>query len=102
MCQVVKLSMSQIIRIQSRVLHIPSIARTRLSTTTILGRPLIKIVYHDGNECILYYRPSQWFQATNDYKRLEASRKICYEALKEIPLLEEDLNPLVESERKMR
>jgi hypothetical protein len=41
--------------------------------------------------------------AKHDYKRLEYSRAACYEALKQVPLLEiSEVNPLVESETQLK
>jgi hypothetical protein len=93
--------MSQLLRIQGEVFHIPSIARTRLFSSPFLGRPFILIVNHYGKEKILKYSLANWHTASQDYKKLEASRSICFEALKKVPLMEETQaeNPLNESER---
>ena len=95
--------MSQLLRIQGEVFHIPSIARMRLFSSPFLGRPCVKIVNHDGHEFILRYKLNEWNRATHEYKKMETARSSCYEALKKIPLLEEEQmhNPLMESERKM-
>ena len=96
-------NMSQILRIYSEVFHIPSVARTRLYSSIFLGRPFILIMNHNGMETTLKYGLNQWDQAKRDYKKLETARAVCYEALKQVPLLEEeDSNPLVESERRLR
>lgn len=96
--------MSQLIRIQGEVFHIPSVARTRLYSSPFLGRPFILITTHSGAEHTLKYTWTQWHTASQDYKKLEASRSICFEALKKVPLMEESQaeNPLVECERKLR
>jgi hypothetical protein len=96
--------MSQLIRIQGEVFHIPSVARTRLYSSPFLGRPFILITTHSGAEHILKYTWTQWHTASQDYKKLETSRSICFEALKNVPLMEESQaeNPLVECERKLR
>jgi hypothetical protein len=96
--------MSQILRIQGQVFHIPSIARTRLYSSLYLGRPCLLVMNHSGMETTLQYRTAQWDQAKRDYLKLEACRSACYEALKQIPLMEESevVNPLVESERQLR
>lgn len=96
--------MSQILRIQGHVFHIPSVARTRLYATTWLKMPRILIINHNGLDTTLAYSASQWDQAKRDYKKMEESRAACYEALKVVPLMEETLeyNPLVESEKPLR
>lgn len=95
--------MSQVVRILGEVFHVPSIARTRLYSSTLLGRPFILIINHNGIESTLKYPLNQWDQAKRDYKKVEESRAACYEALKHIPLLEvSEVNPLVESEMRLR
>jgi len=80
------------------------VARTRFFSSPYLGRPFLKIVHHDGHEYILKYKLNQWPTALNEFKKLEVARAACYEALKQVPLMEEaeTYNPLVESERKLR
>ena len=97
-------TMSQLLRIQGEVFHIPSIARTRFISSTYLGRPFILIVNHSGHEHFLKYSLAQWHTASQDYKKLEASRSACFDALRKVPLMEESQteNPLVEPERKLR
>ena len=80
--------MSQILRLQGQVYHIPSIARTRLFSSIFLGRPIIKIVTHSGEDALIKYKLSQWDNALKDYMRLENSRAVCYEALKQVPMME--------------
>lgn len=81
--------MSQFVRIQTTVFHIPSIARLRLTDTTILGRPLIVIQDHAANTTHIKYGISQWKNAEFDFLRLQRSVNICREALKDIPAIEE-------------
>jgi hypothetical protein len=80
--------MSQILRLQGQVYHIPSIARTRFYSSPFLGLPVIKIVNHSGDDAFIKYRVSQWDVASRDYMRLENSRAVCYEALKQVPMME--------------
>ncbi len=96
--------MSQLVRLQGEIIHVPSVARTRFYSSPFLGRPFVKIVHHDGHEYVLKYKLNQWPTATTDFKKLESARAACYEALKHIPLMEESetYNPLVESERKLQ
>jgi hypothetical protein len=96
--------MSQLVRIQNEVIHVPSVARTRFYSSPLLGRPFVKVVHHDGHEYILKYKVNQWPTATTEFKKLEVARAACYDALKKIPLMEESetYNPLVESERKLQ
>jgi hypothetical protein len=96
--------MSQLLRIQGEVFHIPSVARTRLYSTPYLGRPFILITNHSGAEHILKYALTEWHTASQDYKKLEACRSACFEALKKVPLMEESQaeNPLIECERRLR
>ena len=96
--------MSQIVRIQGDVFHVPSIARTRFLSSAYFGRPLLLIVNHSGHEHLLKYPQTQWHTASQDYKKLEACRTACFDALKKVPLMEETQteNPLIESERKLR
>lgn len=97
-------TMSQLVRIQGEVFHVPSIARTRLYSSTFLGCPVIKIVIHSGQEYSLRYKARNWIQANQDFKKLEMSRAACQEALKSVPLMAESevANPLVESEKKLQ
>ena len=81
--------MSQILRVQGEIFHIPSIARTRLYSSPIVGRPVLMIVSHTGQEWFLKYRIPQWDLATRDFKKLEEARNACYEALKQVPMMEE-------------
>ena len=96
--------MSQLLRIQGEVFHIPSIARIRLTSSQHLGRPCILIVSHAGHEHILKYPLTQWHVASQDYKKLEICRAACYEALKKVPWLEESAtqNPLLETEKQLK
>lgn len=95
--------MAQVVRILGEVFHVPSIARTRLYATSYLGCPRILIINHNGMDTTLRYSLHQWEMAKQDYKRLETSRAACYEALKEVPLLEvSEVNPLVESEKQLK
>lgn len=96
--------MSQLLRIQGEMFHIPSIARTRLYSSQFVGRPFILIVNHNGFEQVLKYPLNQWHTASQDYKKLETCRTACFDALKKVPLMEESetYNPLVESERSLR
>jgi hypothetical protein len=95
--------MAQVLHILGEVFHVPSIARTRLYSSTYIGRPCLLIINHNGMDTTLRYSLAQWEQAKRDYQKLEASRAACYEALKQIPLLEVfEGNPLVESERPLR
>jgi hypothetical protein len=96
--------MSQLVRIQRQVIHVPSVARTRLYDSTFLGRPCLKIVTHNGDEHTLRYKLREWPLALAEFKKLEAARAACSEALKKVPLLEEVevQNPLIESERKLQ
>jgi hypothetical protein len=58
---------------------------------------------HDGYEATLYYKLREWPLAIHEFKKLEGSRVACYEALKQVPLMEEqESNPLVESERRLK
>ena len=95
-------TMSQITRIQRQIIHVPSVARTRLYDSTFVGRPCLKIVNHSGEECTLRYKLREWPLAIAEFKKLEASRAACSEALKKVPLMEEveTQNPLIESEKK--
>ncbi len=95
--------MAQIVHILGEVFHVPSIARTRLYATSYLGSPRILIINHNGIDTTLRYSLKQWEMAKYDYKKLEASRSACYEALKQVPLLEiSEVNPLVESEMQLK
>jgi hypothetical protein len=61
------------------------------------------IINHNGIDTTLRYSIKQWEMAKHDYKRLEYSRAACYEALKQVPLLEiSEVNPLVESETQLK
>lgn len=81
--------MSQILRLQGEVFHVPSIARTRLYSSPIVGRPILLIVNHTGQEAFLKYKIPEWHIANRDYKNLEAARAACYEALKQVPMMED-------------
>ena len=91
--------MSQILRIQGEIFHVPSIARTRLYSSPIVGRPILMIVTHNGAENFLKYKIPEWHNATRDYMKLETARAACYEALKQVPMMEDgssDPPPLTE------
>lgn len=93
--------MSQILRIQGQVFHMPSVARVALFSSPFLGFPRIQVINHDGRDYLLKYKINDWEKAQTHFKKLEASRALCYETLKKIPLMEEPSppNPLVECER---
>ena len=97
-------SMSQLVRMKNGMIHVPSVARTRLYSSPFLGRPCLLLVNHDGNESFLQYKLREWPLALLDFKKLETARAACSEALKKVPLMEETEvpNPLVESERRLR
>jgi hypothetical protein len=94
-------NMSQLLRMKNHMIHVPSVARTRLYASPFLGRPCLLVVNHDGYERILQYKVQEWDLALLDFKKCEASRAACATALKSVPLMEqaETYNPLVESER---
>ena len=92
--QQVLFKMSQLVKIKTTVFHVPSIARLRLTDTTILGRPLIVVQTHAAQVTHMTYGIYQWKEATADYKRLQQSMDMCREALKSIPMLE----PTVDAE----
>lgn len=96
--------MSQLVRMKNGLVHIPSVARTRLYASPFLGRPCLLIVNHDGHEAVLHYKLREWPLAILDFKKLETSRTACSDALKKVPLMEEAeaYNPLIESERSHR
>lgn len=81
--------MAQTLRIQGEVFHIPSVARARLFSSIILGRPIMKVVNHDGHEWLLKYKVNDWDTAIRDFKKLDLSRTACFEALKQIPVWED-------------
>lgn len=93
-------TMSQIVRIQNKFLHIPSLARVRLSETSFLGRPMLVLQEQNGDYIHVIYRLSAWDKAIYDYKKIQTSITSCQEALKRVPWMEEPVaqNPLVESE----
>lgn len=96
--------MSQIVRIQNKFLHVPSIARIRLGETQILGRPMLILQEQNGEYTSIVYRFSAWEKAMQDYKKIQTSMTACQEALKRVPWMEEPWvpNPLLESEKPLR
>jgi hypothetical protein len=82
--------MSQILRIQNRIVHVPSLARVRLVESTILKRPMVIVQYEDADQVNFSYGRRKWEEATKDYKRLTTSMELCRQALKSIPMLEAD------------
>lgn len=82
--------MSQILRIQNRIVHVPSLARVRLVESTILKRPMVVVQYEDADQVNFTYGRRSWEEATKDYKRLTTSMELCRNALKSIPMLEAD------------
>jgi hypothetical protein len=82
--------MSQILRIQNRIVHVPSLARVRLVESPFLKRPMVVVQYEDADQVNFTYGRRHWDQATKDYKRLITSMELCREALKSIPMLEAD------------
>ena len=81
--------MSQLVRIQTKVFHVPSIARLRLTDTTLLGRPMIVIQDHAANVTRITYGVYNWKNAEADYNRLQHSVMVCRDALKHIPSIDE-------------
>jgi hypothetical protein len=82
--------MSQILRIQNRIVHVPSVARARLVESPIMKRPMVVVQYEDADQINFSYGRRHWDAATKDYKRLLTSMELCREALKSIPMLEEE------------
>ena len=82
--------MSQILRIQNRIVHVPSLARVRLVESTMLKRPMVVVQYEDADQVNFTYGRRNWEEATKDYKRLTTSMELCRTALKSIPMLEAD------------
>lgn len=97
-------SMSQIVRVQNKFLHIPSLARVRLGESQLLGRPMLVLQEQNGEYTQIIYRFSAWDKAIYDYKKVQRSITACQDALKRVPWMEdpEAPNPLVETERQLK
>ena len=83
--------MSQIIRIQNKFFHIPSILNVRLQQTLFLKRPQLVLQSSENTFHRVNYGLSlnAWNQAFNDYQRAQASVTACQEALKQVPIFEQ-------------
>jgi hypothetical protein len=96
--------MSQIIRIQNKFIHVPSISRIRILHSMIFRLPQIYMQDHSGEPTLITYRRRDMNKAVEDYKRLYTAVNTCQIALKQVPWMEEpsEVNPLVESEKPLR
>lgn len=82
--------MPQILRIQGEILHIPSLARVRLSSTPYLGRPAIVMQTYAGEIYHMKYGINAWPKANHDYKKVYDAMQECQTALSLIPHMEEE------------
>lgn len=94
--------MAQILRIQNRIFHVPSIARIRLTDSPFLGRPMIVVQSQSADQTNLTYRFRDWDTATKDFQRLQYSVELCRDALKTVPMMEEVKKPLASVENDMK
>lgn len=82
--------MAQLLRIQGKMFHVPSLARVRLADTRFLGRPLLVLQDHNADVYHLTYGLNQWERATQDYKLVYTSMEKCKQVLKDVPLMLDD------------
>lgn len=94
--------MAQLLRIQNRVFHVPSIARIRLTESFFLKRPIIVIQTQTADQTNLMYGFRDWTTATKDFQRLQTSVDLCREALKAIPMMEDTNEKTLSVENDMK